>query len=83
MNPVPLRRMRASAVGTWVCVPTTSAARPSHQAASAAFSLVASMCASTTRIGRRSGMEPSTSSTAANGSLAGSGKKILPSTVHT
>ena len=36
-----------SAVGTWVCVPTTRLARPSHQCASAIFSEVASACTST------------------------------------
>ena len=36
-----------SAVGTWVWVPTTRLARPSHQCPSAIFSEVASACTST------------------------------------
>ena len=42
-----------SAVGTWVWVPTTRLARPSHQCASAIFSEVASACTSTMTASRR------------------------------
>ena len=40
-------RIWVSAVGTWVWVPTTRLARPSHQCPSAIFSEVASACTST------------------------------------
>ena len=82
-NAVPPGRMRSSAVGTCVCEPSTAATRPSRWCASAAFSLVASMCASTITIGRFSGMVRSSSSQAANGSSAGMGKVMRPSTVAT
>ena len=44
---VPLGRMRASAVPTCVCVPTTAVTRPSRYQPMATFSLVASACMST------------------------------------
>ncbi len=47
-NAVPFGRMRWSAVGTCVCVPTTAETRPSRYHAIAVFSLVASPCMSTT-----------------------------------
>lgn len=42
MNAVPLGNTVASAVGTWVCVPSTAAARPSKYQPNAIFSEVAS-----------------------------------------
>src|SRR3546814_5180108 len=45
---LPPTRTCASAVGIWLCVPTTSEARPSRKWPSDIFSLVASPCTSTT-----------------------------------
>ena len=50
---VPPGRTRASEVWTWVCVPSTAVTRPSSQAASATFSLVASAWTSTSDDRRR------------------------------
>ena len=47
MYAVPPGRTRASAVGTWVWVPTTAVTRPSRCQPIATFSLVASACMST------------------------------------
>ena len=74
-----------SAVGTWVCVPTTRLARPSHQCASAIFSEVASACTSTMTA---SAEPPSTAgfsaaSIAENGSSNGRFMNACPSTCAT
>src|SRR5262249_13832827 len=73
---VPPGRMRWSAVGACVWVPTTRLARPSRKWPIACFSLVVSACMSTTIASapRLSGHAVSSRSTAANGSSSGSMK---------
>ena len=74
-----------SAVGTWVWVPTTRLARPSHQCPSAIFSEVASACTSTiTALAvppRTAGF--SAASIAENGSSNGRFMNAWPSTCAT
>src|SRR5205823_9289166 len=50
MYAVPPGSTRSSAVGTWVCVPTTAVTRPSKYQPNAIFSDVASACISTKMI---------------------------------
>ena len=74
-----------SAVGTWVWVPTTRLARPSHQWPSAIFSEVASACTSTiTALARPpSGAAFSAASSAENGSSNGRFMNTWPSACAT
>jgi len=79
---VPPGRMRASAVWTCVCVPSTAVTRPSSQAARATFSLVASACTSTTTTGVSARACSTRSSTTSHMLCAGS-RKSVPSRLTT
>ena len=62
MYAVPFGRTRASAVGTWVWVPTTALTRPSRYQPIAFFSEVISQWKSRIRIGGSGSAAPSSSS---------------------
>jgi len=79
---VPPGRIRASAVWTCVCVPSTAVARPSSHAARATFSLVASACTSTTTTGVVARASSTSSSTISHMLCAGS-RKSEPSRLTT